>query len=67
MQLLIGEESLCLCPLSQTDFRFFWLFSKIQEEEGLGEKSRINPVSSFVLRGRRVGGKALLLHGLQHM
>ncbi|KAM6303450.1 snurportin-1 isoform 1-T2 [Podargus strigoides] len=27
----------------QTDFRFFWLFSKIQEEEGLGEKSRINP------------------------
>ena len=37
--------------LSQTDFRFFWLFSKIQEEEGLGEKSRINPVSSFVLGG----------------
>ncbi|KAJ6664155.1 hypothetical protein lerEdw1_008370 [Lerista edwardsae] len=27
----------------QTDFRFFWLHSKIQEEEGLGEKSRINP------------------------
>ncbi|KAM9640205.1 tyrosine-protein phosphatase non-receptor type 9 isoform 3-T3 [Morphnus guianensis] len=27
----------------QTDFRFFWLSSKIQEEEGLGEKSRINP------------------------
>uniref|UniRef100_A0A663MFI6 Snurportin-1 n=1 Tax=Athene cunicularia TaxID=194338 RepID=A0A663MFI6_ATHCN len=27
----------------QTDFRFFWLYSKIQEEEGLGEKSRINP------------------------
>ncbi|XP_068000354.1 snurportin-1 isoform X1 [Melanerpes formicivorus] len=27
----------------QTDFRFFWLLSKIQEEEGLGEKSRINP------------------------
>ncbi|KAM6059379.1 tyrosine-protein phosphatase non-receptor type 9-like isoform 2-T2 [Theristicus caerulescens] len=27
----------------QTDFRFFWLFSKIQEEEGLAEKSRINP------------------------
>lgn len=42
-------------PLSpfffQTDFRFFWLSSKIQEEEGLGEKSRINPVSSFVLGG----------------
>ncbi|KFV72595.1 Snurportin-1 [Dryobates pubescens] len=32
-----------LCLLSQTDFRFFWLLSKIQEEEGLGEKSRINP------------------------
>ncbi|KFP01060.1 Snurportin-1, partial [Calypte anna] len=31
------------CLLSQTDFRFFWLSSKIQEEEGLGEKSRINP------------------------
>ncbi|XP_074405648.1 snurportin-1 [Zonotrichia albicollis] len=27
----------------QTDFRFFWLSSKLQEEEGLGEKSRINP------------------------
>ncbi|NXD69593.1 SPN1 protein, partial [Eolophus roseicapillus] len=27
----------------QTDFRFFWLSSKMQEEEGLGEKSRINP------------------------
>ncbi|XP_019388885.1 PREDICTED: snurportin-1 isoform X1 [Crocodylus porosus] len=27
----------------QTDFRFFWIHSKIQEEEGLGEKSRINP------------------------
>lgn len=39
------------CLFSQTDFRFFWLFSKIQEEEGLGEKSRINPVSSFVLAG----------------
>ncbi|NXY38022.1 SPN1 protein, partial [Pomatorhinus ruficollis] len=26
-----------------TDFRFFWLSSKIQEEEGLAEKSRINP------------------------
>lgn len=46
-----GGQSLSLCLLSQTDFRFFWLFSKIQEEEGLGEKSRINPVSSFVLGG----------------
>uniref|UniRef100_A0A452ITQ4 Snurportin-1 n=1 Tax=Gopherus agassizii TaxID=38772 RepID=A0A452ITQ4_9SAUR len=27
----------------QTDFRFYWLHSKIQEEEGLAEKSRINP------------------------
>ncbi|XP_027568064.1 snurportin-1 [Pipra filicauda] len=27
----------------QTDFRFFWLSSKIQEEKGLGETSRINP------------------------
>ncbi|NWU90534.1 SPN1 protein, partial [Upupa epops] len=27
----------------QTDFRFFWLSSKIHEEEGLGEKSKINP------------------------
>ncbi|XP_074012453.1 snurportin-1 isoform X2 [Numenius arquata] len=32
----------------QTDFRFFWLFSKIQEEEGLGEKSRINPVDGLL-------------------
>lgn len=40
----------------QTDFRFFWLSSKIQEEEGLGEKSRINPVSSFVLGGGGGGG-----------
>ncbi|XP_042331196.1 snurportin-1 [Sceloporus undulatus] len=27
----------------QTDFRFYWLQSKMQEEEGLGEKSRLNP------------------------
>ncbi|XP_057224715.1 snurportin-1 isoform X2 [Malurus melanocephalus] len=32
----------------QTDFRFFWLSSKIQEEEGLGEKSRINPVDGLL-------------------
>ncbi|XP_074693946.1 snurportin-1 isoform X1 [Strix aluco] len=44
----------------QTDFRFFWLYSKIQEEEGLGEKSRINPVSSFVLRGRGGGWRGKL-------
>lgn len=50
-------------PLSpfffQTDFRFFWLSSKIQEEEGLGEKSRINPVSSFVLGGGGGGGSGV--------
>ncbi|KFQ17903.1 Snurportin-1, partial [Merops nubicus] len=40
---MCGEESLSLCLFSQTDFRFFWLSSKIQEEEGLGEKSKINP------------------------
>ncbi|XP_060611721.2 snurportin-1 [Anolis sagrei] len=28
------------CP---TDFRFYWLHSKMQEEEGLAEKSRLNP------------------------
>uniref|UniRef100_A0A8D0L9G9 Snurportin-1 n=1 Tax=Sphenodon punctatus TaxID=8508 RepID=A0A8D0L9G9_SPHPU len=27
----------------QTDFRFFWLHSKIQEEKELGEKNRLNP------------------------
>uniref|UniRef100_A0A8D0BM25 Snurportin-1 n=1 Tax=Salvator merianae TaxID=96440 RepID=A0A8D0BM25_SALMN len=27
----------------QTDFRFYWLLSKMQEEIGLGEKSRLNP------------------------
>ncbi|XP_061450976.1 snurportin-1 [Rhineura floridana] len=27
----------------QTDFRFYWLHSKLQEEGGLGEKSRLNP------------------------
>ncbi|XP_053128621.1 snurportin-1 [Hemicordylus capensis] len=27
----------------QTDFRFYWLHSKIEEEDGLGEKSRLNP------------------------
>ncbi|XP_062998964.1 snurportin-1 isoform X2 [Elgaria multicarinata webbii] len=28
----------------QTDFRFYWLHSKMQEEGSLGEKSRLNPV-----------------------
>ncbi|XP_025025557.1 snurportin-1 isoform X3 [Python bivittatus] len=27
----------------QTDFRFYWLHSKMQEESGLAEKSRLNP------------------------
>ncbi|XP_053220468.1 tyrosine-protein phosphatase non-receptor type 9 isoform X6 [Podarcis raffonei] len=27
----------------QTDFRFYWLHSKMQEEDGLGKKSRLNP------------------------
>ncbi|PIO14046.1 hypothetical protein AB205_0050500, partial [Aquarana catesbeiana] len=27
----------------QTDFRFYWLDSKLQEQEGLGEISKRNP------------------------
>lgn len=27
----------------QTDFRFYWLHSKLPEEEGLGEKTKLNP------------------------
>nr|XP_034994058.1 snurportin-1 [Zootoca vivipara] len=27
----------------QTDFRFYWLHSKMQEEDGLGKKSHLNP------------------------
>uniref|UniRef100_A0A8C6GT01 Snurportin-1 n=1 Tax=Mus spicilegus TaxID=10103 RepID=A0A8C6GT01_MUSSI len=27
----------------QTDFRFYWMHSKLPEEEGLGEKTKINP------------------------
>ncbi|XP_028922492.1 snurportin-1-like [Ornithorhynchus anatinus] len=27
----------------QTDFRFYWVHSKLSEEEGLGEKTRLNP------------------------
>ncbi|XP_072838285.2 snurportin-1 [Pogona vitticeps] len=33
----------------QTDFRFYWLHSKIQEEAGLGEKSRLNPFKFVAL------------------
>ncbi|XP_007478251.1 snurportin-1 isoform X2 [Monodelphis domestica] len=27
----------------QTDFRFYWMHSKLPEEQGLGEKTRLNP------------------------
>ncbi|XP_014440449.1 snurportin-1 isoform X1 [Tupaia chinensis] len=27
----------------QTDFRFYWMLSKLPEEEGLGEKTKLNP------------------------
>ncbi|XP_010624610.3 snurportin-1 isoform X1 [Fukomys damarensis] len=27
----------------QTDFRFYWMHSKLPEEEGLGEKTKLNP------------------------
>ncbi|XP_043845144.1 snurportin-1 [Dromiciops gliroides] len=27
----------------QTDFRFYWMHSKLPEEQGLGEKTKINP------------------------
>ncbi|XP_064524554.1 snurportin-1 isoform X2 [Pseudopipra pipra] len=37
----------------QTDFRFFWLSSKIQEEKGLGETSRINPVDGLLFYHRQ--------------
>ena len=30
--------------LWQTDFRFYWLHTKLPEEEGLGEKTKLNPV-----------------------
>lgn len=42
---LFGMDDDYPLSLLQTDFRFYWLHSKIQEEEGLAEKSRINPVS----------------------
>lgn len=34
----------CFPPLWQTDFRFYWMHSKLPEEEGLGEKTKLNPV-----------------------
>lgn len=30
--------------LWQTDFRFYWMHSKLPEEEGLEEKTKLNPV-----------------------
>lgn len=30
---------------SQTDFRFYWLQTKVEETEGLSEIAKINPVS----------------------
>nr|XP_028561861.1 tyrosine-protein phosphatase non-receptor type 9 isoform X2 [Podarcis muralis] len=33
----------------QTDFRFYWLHSKMQEEDGLGKKSRLNPATKQFL------------------
>ncbi|XP_038623474.1 snurportin-1-like isoform X2 [Tachyglossus aculeatus] len=32
----------------QTDFRFYWVHSKLSEEEGLGEKTRLNPVDGLL-------------------
>ncbi|XP_051012472.1 snurportin-1 isoform X2 [Acomys russatus] len=32
----------------QTDFRFYWMHSKLPEEEGLGEKTKINPVDGLL-------------------
>ncbi|MBZ3883410.1 Snurportin-1 [Sciurus carolinensis] len=32
----------------QTDFRFYWMHSKLPEEEGLGEKTKLNPVDGLL-------------------
>lgn len=34
-----------LLPHQQTDFRFYWLQSKVQEADGLSEIAKRNPVS----------------------
>lgn len=34
-----------LLPHQQTDFRFYWLQSKVQEADGLSEIAKCNPVS----------------------
>lgn len=39
---------LCFFPPWQTDFRFYWMHSKLPEEEGLDEKTKLNPVSPGV-------------------
>lgn len=36
-------SSFCFPSLWQTDFRFYWMHSKLPEE-GLGEKTKLNPV-----------------------
>ncbi|XP_004712107.1 snurportin-1 [Echinops telfairi] len=32
----------------QTDFRFYWMHSKLPEEGGLGEKTKLNPVDGLL-------------------
>ncbi|XP_035883500.1 snurportin-1 isoform X3 [Phyllostomus discolor] len=32
----------------QTDFRFYWMHSKLPEEEGLGENTKLNPVDGLL-------------------
>lgn len=48
---LIGSAfvSLVLLPHQQTDFRFYWLQSKVQEAEGLAEIAKRNPVSKATI------------------
>ncbi|EQB78110.1 snurportin-1 [Camelus ferus] len=37
----------------QTDFRFYWMHSKLLEEEGLGEKAKLNPVDGLLFYHRQ--------------
>lgn len=48
---LIGSAfvSFVLLPHQQTDFRFYWLQSKVQEAEGLSEIAKRNPVSKATI------------------
>lgn len=41
----IWDEMYVLCSHQQTEFRFFWLQSKVQETEGMSEIAKRNPVS----------------------